>query len=197
MCGDAWFLLLSNVNGCLRNLNRCHRTASDEQFNQYVLHRRDGRARHYNVRLLSWICEIESLLQQVKRQIATVLEAERDSQKTFQPLPFHFVEISRLLFDHARDDIADIYMVRSLIEDIKDVRFQKIGTGLEVISQRTAALKLEHLTAMEVNIVRPFVVRALQTFYKLDSPEIIQELDLRANRQFPTANHGPKRPLKR
>ncbi|CAL5343564.1 unnamed protein product [Camellia sinensis] len=88
-------------------------------------------------------------------------------------------------------------MVRSLIEDIKDVRFHKIGTGLEVISQRTAALKLEHLTAMEVNIVRPFVVRALQTFYKLNSPEIIQELDLSTNRRFPTANHGPKPALKR
>ncbi|KAI7984852.1 DNA replication complex GINS protein PSF2 [Camellia lanceoleosa] len=130
-------------------------------------------------------------------KLTQVLEAERDSQKTFQPLPFHYVEISRLLFDHARDDIPDIYMVRSLIEDIKDVRFHKIGTGLEVISQRTAALKLEHLTAMEVNIVRPFVVRALQAFYKLDSPEMIQESDLRANRRFPTANHGPKRQLKR
>ncbi|KAF7131641.1 hypothetical protein RHSIM_Rhsim09G0166200 [Rhododendron simsii] len=125
-------------------------------------------------------------------KLTQVLEAERDSQKSFQPLPFHYVETSRLLFDHARDDIPDIYMVRSLIEDIKDVRFHKIGTGLEVISQRTAALKLEHLTAMEVNIVRPFVVRALQTFYKLDNPEITQEPDARANRRFPAANHGPK-----
>ncbi|XP_028075959.1 DNA replication complex GINS protein PSF2-like [Camellia sinensis] len=73
-------------------------------------------------------------------KLTQVLEAERDSQKTFQPLPFHYVEISRLLY---------------------------------------FSLELEHLTAMEVNIVRPFVVRALQTFYKLDSPEIIQELDLK------------------
>ncbi|KAI8006052.1 DNA replication complex GINS protein PSF2 [Camellia lanceoleosa] len=142
-------------------------------------------------------CTIRPLEWMSVEKLTQVLEAERDSQKTFQRLPFHYVEISRLLFDHARDNIADIYMVRSLIEDIKDVRFHKIGTGLEVISQRTAALKLEHLTAMEVNIVRPFVVRALQTLYKLDSPEIIQELDLRANRRFLTANHGPKRPLKR
>ncbi|KAF5947827.1 hypothetical protein HYC85_013784 [Camellia sinensis] len=32
-------------------------------------------------------------------KLTQVLEAERDSQKTFQPLPFHYVEISRLLFD--------------------------------------------------------------------------------------------------
>uniref|UniRef100_A0A3Q7HGX1 DNA replication complex GINS protein PSF2 n=1 Tax=Solanum lycopersicum TaxID=4081 RepID=A0A3Q7HGX1_SOLLC len=74
-------------------------------------------------------------------KLTQVLEAERDSEK-FQLLPFHYVEISRLLFDHAREDIPDIYMVRSLIEDIKDVRFHKIGTGLEIISKEvTYALR--------------------------------------------------------
>uniref|UniRef100_A0A5B7AEY6 DNA replication complex GINS protein PSF2 n=1 Tax=Davidia involucrata TaxID=16924 RepID=A0A5B7AEY6_DAVIN len=129
-------------------------------------------------------------------KLTQVLEAERDSERFFQPLPFHYVEISRLLFDHARDDIPDVYMVRSLIEDIKDVRFHKIGTGLEIISERTHALKLKNLSAMEVNIVRPFVVRALQTFYKLDSPEMIQESDRRANRRPQAADHGPKRQLR-
>lgn len=32
--------------------------------------------------------------------------------------------------------------MRSLIEDIKDVRFHKIGTGLEIISERTYAVKV-------------------------------------------------------
>ncbi|KAI5578799.1 hypothetical protein BDE02_08G050300 [Populus trichocarpa] len=56
--------------------------------------------------------------------LAQFLELERDSH-AFQPLPFHYLEISRLLFDHAREDIPDMYMVRSLIEDIRDVRFHK------------------------------------------------------------------------
>ncbi|KAA8534203.1 hypothetical protein F0562_031604 [Nyssa sinensis] len=129
-------------------------------------------------------------------KLTQVLEAERDSERFFQPLPFHYVEISRLLFDHARDDIPEVYMVRSLIEDIKDVRFHKIGTGLEIISERTHALKLKNLSAMEVNIVRPFVVRALQTFYKLDSPEMIQESDRRANRRPQAPDHGPRRQLR-
>ncbi|KAH8501544.1 hypothetical protein H0E87_016367 [Populus deltoides] len=42
--------------------------------------------------------------------LAQVLELERDSH-AFQPLPFHYLEISRLLFDHAREDIPDMYMV--------------------------------------------------------------------------------------
>uniref|UniRef100_A0A0E0J3A7 DNA replication complex GINS protein PSF2 n=1 Tax=Oryza nivara TaxID=4536 RepID=A0A0E0J3A7_ORYNI len=82
---------------------------------------------------------------------------ERESPKEFQPLPFHYIEISKLLFDHARDDISDAYLVRSLIEDIRDVRFHKVETGLETISGRTHAVKLKNLSAMEVNIVRPFM----------------------------------------
>ncbi|KAL3521102.1 hypothetical protein ACH5RR_019251 [Cinchona calisaya] len=129
-------------------------------------------------------------------KLTQVLEAERDAEK-FQPLPFHYVEISRLLFDHARDDIPDIYMVRSLIEDIKDVRFHKIGTGLEIISkERTYALRLKNLSAMEANIVRPFVTRALETFYKLSSPDMIQDSDSVQNRQHQTVNRGPRRQLK-
>ncbi|CAI9108890.1 OLC1v1008592C1 [Oldenlandia corymbosa var. corymbosa] len=110
-------------------------------------------------------------------KLTKVLETERDTEK-FQPLPFHYVEISRLLFDHAVGDIPDVYLVRSLIEDIKDVRFHKIGTGLEIISkERTYALRLKNLSAMEANIVRPFVTRSLQTFYKLSSPDMIQDQD--------------------
>ncbi|KAG6404447.1 hypothetical protein SASPL_136695 [Salvia splendens] len=145
-------------------------------------------------------------------KLTQVLEAERDSDK-FQPLPFHYVQISRLLFDHAQGDIPDTYMVRSLIEDIKDVRFHKIGKGLESISgEGTFALKLlmpsvmligfsiaanslKNLSAMEANIVRPFVTRALETFYKLSSSDMIQETDHAPNRQQ-TANRGPRRQLK-
>ncbi|ONM26382.1 DNA replication complex GINS protein PSF2 [Zea mays] len=57
---------------------------------------------------------------------------------------------------HAGDDISDAYLVRSLIEDIRDVRFHKVKNGLETISGRTYAVKLKNLSAMEVNIVRPF-----------------------------------------
>ncbi|KAL6524724.1 hypothetical protein OROHE_016006 [Orobanche hederae] len=129
-------------------------------------------------------------------KLAQVLEAERDSEK-FQPLPFHYVEISRLLFDHAREDIPDVYMVRSLIEDIKDVRFHKIGTGLEIISkERTYVLGLKNLSAMEANIVRPFITRALETFYKLNSSEMIQESANVPNRHPQATNRGPRRQLK-
>nr|GEX35232.1 hypothetical protein [Tanacetum cinerariifolium] len=105
----------------------------------------------------------------------------------------------------ASDDINDhIYhsdlweqpIVRSLIEDIKDVRFHKIGTGLEKLSSRTYAMKL-NLSAMEVNVIRPFVTGGLETFYKLGNPELIQETERPEHRRTPAADRGPRRELRR
>lgn len=45
---------------------------------------------------------------------------------------------------------------------------------------------------MEVNIVRPFIVRALQAFYKHDSPEMIPQPDATGDRRPPVANRGPR-----
>ncbi|TVU37063.1 hypothetical protein EJB05_19030 [Eragrostis curvula] len=130
-------------------------------------------------------------------RLTQVLDAERESPREFQPLPFHYIEISKLLFDHARDDISDAYLVRSLIEDIRDVRFHKVETGLETISGRTHAVKLKNLSAMEVNIVRPFMVRTLQAFYKHDSPQMIQQADNTGSRPTPITDRGPRRDLRR
>ncbi|XP_042474660.1 DNA replication complex GINS protein PSF2-like isoform X1 [Zingiber officinale] len=116
-------------------------------------------------------------------KLTQVLETERETPREFQPLPFHYIEISKLLFDHAHDDVQDTYMVRSLIEDIRDVRFHKVESGLENISGRTHAVKLKNLSAMEVNIVRPFMMRTLQAFYKHDNPQIIQQHNISGRKQ--------------
>ncbi|XP_031259638.1 DNA replication complex GINS protein PSF2-like isoform X1 [Pistacia vera] len=134
--------------------------------------------------------------------LTQLLEGEREDQGTFQAVPFHYIEISRLLFDHsAREDIPDIYMVRSLIEDIRDVRLHKVETNLEKFSA-TSAVKIAHLSAMEVNVVRPFVVRSLQAFYKHDNPVVTADLDSMSNRQPQVRqpqvpNNARRQPLKR
>lgn len=45
---------------------------------------------------------------------------------------------------------------------------------------------------MEVNIVRPFMVRALQAFYKHDSPQVIQQSEPVGNRQQQVVDRGPR-----
>lgn len=127
--------------------------------------------------------------------LTKVLEEERE-QRTFQALSFHYVEISQLLFDHAREDIPDLYTVRALIEDIRDVRLNKVETSLEQFSG-TSAVKILNLSAMEVNIIRPFVGRALQAFYKHDNPDKIPDIDRPSSAQTHVANNLPRRNLRR
>ncbi|KAJ4831316.1 hypothetical protein Tsubulata_037569 [Turnera subulata] len=64
----------------------------------------------------------------------------------------------------ASEDIPERNMVRSLIEDIRDVRFHKVQTNLEKFT--ASAVTWKNMSAMEVNIIRAFSGRALQAFYK-------------------------------
>ncbi|XP_048231333.1 DNA replication complex GINS protein PSF2 isoform X1 [Ricinus communis] len=125
--------------------------------------------------------------------LTQVLEGERDSH-AFEPLPFHYVEISRLLFDHARDDIPNVYMVRSLVEDIRDVRFHKVETSLAKFTASTVTWK--NMSAMEVNIIRAFAGRALQAFYKHENEQVMVDSDRTQDRQPQVPNVRPKRNLK-
>ncbi|EFJ35524.1 hypothetical protein SELMODRAFT_80420 [Selaginella moellendorffii] len=122
-------------------------------------------------------CRIQAPEWMTVERLTEVLEEERQQPQEFRPLPFHYIEISRLLFDHAQDDIPDCYLVRSLIEDIRNVRFHKIEAGLEKLSNKTFAVKLTNLSAMEVNIIRPFTVRTLQALFKHGSDEYHRHSD--------------------
>ncbi|CAI0411972.1 unnamed protein product [Linum tenue] len=121
--------------------------------------------------------------------LTQVLEGERESH-AFQSLPFHYVEISRLLLDHARDDIPEIYMVRSLVEDIRDVRFHKVETNLENFT--ASAVTWKNMAAMEVNIIRAFSGRALQAFYRHENEQLIPDLDRTQDRQPQNLNDRPR-----
>lgn len=61
-----------------------------------------------------------------------------------------------------------------------------------IFSECFLSLQLKNLSAMEANIVRPFVTSAMQTFYKLSSPEMIQDSDSISNRQPQTTDRGPR-----
>ncbi|WCJ19617.1 DNA replication complex GINS protein PSF2 [Euphorbia peplus] len=125
--------------------------------------------------------------------LTQVLEAERDSH-AFQPLPFHYVEIARLLFDHGRDDIPDVYMVRSLVEDIRDVRFHKVETNLQKFTASTVTWK--NMSAMEVNIIRAFAGRALQAFYRHENEQLMPDAGRTQDRTPQVPSVRPKRNLK-
>ncbi|KAF1332881.1 DNA replication complex gins protein psf2, partial [Globisporangium splendens] len=100
------------------------------------------------------------------------LEQEKNSE-IFEELPFHYLEISSLLFKNAAEDIEHVEHIRSLLEDIQNVRQDKIRNGLYKISSDVQnggtayAIQMNNISALEINSVRQFMVGSLNKFYRL------------------------------
>ena len=65
--------------------------------------------------------------------LADKFEKEQETN-VFQDMPYHYMEISALLLQHAPEDIEDIERIRTLLEDIQNVRQDKIRNGLQLIA---------------------------------------------------------------
>ncbi|KAK9811560.1 hypothetical protein WJX72_005917 [[Myrmecia] bisecta] len=104
-------------------------------------------------------------------RLEEVLELERSTAQVFQPLPFHYIETSRLLLENARDTFGEnAYQVRDLVESIRKLRFTKIDAGLAIL-QGPMTVKLNNLSAMECALIRPFFQGALDRYWKLHKAE--------------------------
>ncbi|CAK4291419.1 unnamed protein product [Aphanomyces euteiches] len=100
------------------------------------------------------------------------LEQETTSE-LFEELPFHYLEIAMLLIKHASDDMDQVETIRLVLEDIQQVRQEKIRNGLVRIAADVQtggsayAVQLNHVAAMEINSVRQFMTKSLAKFYEL------------------------------
>jgi GINS complex subunit 2 len=62
-----------------------------------------------------------------------LLEQNIDNEKNldlFEPLPFHYKEISQLLLNNARDDFPDPDRVAALLHDIENIRLDRAKIGI-------------------------------------------------------------------
>jgi len=111
--------------------------------------------------------------------LAEVLREERAQEGTFQELPFHYVEIATLLLKTAGDEFVMPDRVRSLVEDIENVRMEKIRRGLQGMSdtvlrgRSVMSTKMNHVGAMEITTVRDFLTQAMNMFYVLSGQEVV------------------------
>jgi len=115
-------------------------------------------------------CSIKAPEWMQPEYLQTVLELERAEPGTFQPLPFHYQEISQFLFTAGTEESLpkEVFedkegKVRDLINLIQKTRQGKILQGLALM-QEAAAVKLNNLSAMELNAVRAFFTGTLDEF---------------------------------
>ena len=86
-----------------------------------------------------------------------VLESEKQNKVSLFDLPPNFFEISNILFNNAEDDFEDIKKTRCFVADIKTIRQNKINNMLKNIKNDDLYLKLNGLTSMELEQIRPLL----------------------------------------
>ena len=104
------------------------------------------------------------------------LQMKLDSEKengVFESMPYHYMEMASMLFVNASEDIEDLERIRTLIEDVQNLRQEKIRKGLQTIGNDVQvggtafAVQMNHVGAMEINSVRDFMIESLDRFYQV------------------------------
>ena len=115
-------------------------------------------------------CSIQPPAWMEKDALAGKLAFEKEHDP-FDELPYHFAEVASLLFSAAADDVPEAEAVRTLLEDLSDVRQAKIRRGVQTVAADVRqggsayAVKLNNVGAMETSLVRPFLTEALNSFF--------------------------------
>lgn len=101
-----------------------------------------------------------------KPRLEGVLAAEKElGGEAFSVLPTeYFVEIATLFLEYAKNSIAEGERVRQLVEQIIDARKSKVMEGLSGLTGPTVLIKLNNLSRNEINVLRPFILRAMAHF---------------------------------
>eukprot|EP00039_Didymoeca_costata_P020097 m.340057 g.340057 ORF g.340057 m.340057 type:complete len:193 (+) comp19105_c0_seq1:209-787(+) len=99
-----------------------------------------------------------------------------EEQKTeiFTEMPEHFQEIAALLFEGASTDIHEADQVRALLADVHDLRYSKMRKGLAAVKE-AEAVKVNNLSMLEISSIRPFFVKSMDTFFKLEETMKVAE----------------------
>lgn len=96
---------------------------------------------------------------------------EENGEATLAPMPFHFQEVASLLLHHAPGDVAadgDLPRLRTALENLLNLRQNKLRRGLQQVRQRTEIIKLNNIGAMEANATRPLLKGVLEPMYELE-----------------------------
>ncbi|KAG5421939.1 PSF2 [Candida metapsilosis] len=84
----------------------------------------------------------------------------------FSDLPWNWLELSKILLTKAADDLPDsVSDLRSIIQDLREIRLIKSRKGLKELNESNIALN--GLSLMEINEIRPFVLPVMNKLRQL------------------------------
>ncbi|KAI5955832.1 PSF2 [Candida jiufengensis] len=84
----------------------------------------------------------------------------------FSDLPWNWLEMSKIILTKASDDLQDSTdEIRSIIQDLREVRLIKSRKGLKELNESN--IQLNGLSLMEINEIRPFVLPVMNKLRQL------------------------------
>eukprot|EP01041_Mallomonas_annulata_P000992 gene992-1943_t len=95
------------------------------------------------------------------------------TQRVFQELPYHYMEIALLLLSNARDEIQEPDRVLALLQDIENIRMDRTIVGMQSVAETVRNGDLVH--AAQLNNIGSVEVAAIKRF-SLDSMDIFRNL---------------------
>jgi GINS complex subunit 2 len=111
---------------------------------------------------------------------------EKEDEKTFTKMPYHYSEIASMLLETAQSDVKESRKIRTLLADISDIRTGKIKAGLKEIKGKVDYMKLNNISSIELYGIRNFTVKTLNTFKKLSNATSYQAEDFASQSQAPS-----------
>ncbi|CDK27612.1 unnamed protein product [Kuraishia capsulata CBS 1993] len=100
------------------------------------------------------------------RQLKAFYDQEVKNSDRFAQLPWHWIEISKALLEKASDDMPDKpHEIRTIIQDLREIRQLKARKGLKELNE--SYIQLDNLSLLEINELRPFIVKVMDQMRKL------------------------------
>ncbi|KAK2581182.1 hypothetical protein KPH14_007986 [Odynerus spinipes] len=103
----------------------------------------------------------------------SLMEAAEEEKlsKLFTKMPSpHYMDEAQLLLSVASDDIHESDKIRTAIKDIWDLRMSKLRTSIDSFFKSDGShARLDHLTMMEINSIRPLLPHSLDQILRIQS----------------------------
>ncbi|KAL3239640.1 DNA replication protein PSF2 [Nakaseomyces bracarensis] len=94
------------------------------------------------------------------KELNRKIQYEKTATDRFSDLPWNWIVVANLLFSRAADDFHDpVHELRSKIQDLREIRQTKVLRGLKQLN--ASHLQLDNLSLLEINELRPFIVRTM------------------------------------
>ena len=96
-------------------------------------------------------------------------KAEETASQFFTPMPSPFyAEMTKLMLDAAPEDVPHADAIRVLVKDIWDARMAKLRSSVDnFIKNEGTHAKLDNLTLLELNTIRPLLTGSLDDMHYL------------------------------